>query len=68
MSNTELKNRLQDSLETLKSMIHRVTADAHRAGIAPLELRNPSGEYTLVPLIVAQANVLAALAYLEGKP
>jgi hypothetical protein len=51
----------------LEAMIYRVTQQAHSQRIEPHELRNPNGEFTLVPLLVAQANVLSALALLEGK-
>lgn len=51
--------------DELQSMHTVITHEAERQGINRYFLRSTDGSYLLVPIVTAQANVLAALAHLQ---
>lgn len=60
-----LISRLEMVSAQLDTMHEMLVHDAATLRVAPRELRTTTGELRLVPIFVAQANVLSALAYLE---
>lgn len=65
MDKDEIKARLELVVVQLGQMHEKVIVDAARIGAQPMEIHSTTGEMLLAPIFIAQANALAALAYLE---
>lgn len=65
----DLRVRLQSTANQLEDALGMTTARLQRdyPGVSPYALVTPDGSPVLAPILCALANVLAALAALEGK-
>lgn len=66
MFRLEIKAELEDTLEHIDATLRAVKKEAEKLEIDPFDLRDSAGSWPVTPLLVARAQVLAALAVLEA--
>lgn len=68
MDKATLMRRLTTVIDQLDGMHEEIVSTATRMNVKPEEVKLPSGELMLSPILVAQANALSALATLRTAP
>lgn len=64
----QLIDRLNRAVEELDQLMAFLVALAESQTMDPMRMQYPSGEPAMAPLVVAQAQALAALAQLHAAP
>lgn len=67
MSQRELKTDLESLLVLINEQIDEVYREARGAKVEPTSMKNTDGTFVLVPLLVAKAQVAAALAVMHPR-
>lgn len=68
MNRREIAERLHRVVDQLDELVAFLVTLAESQNTDPMRMQYPSGEPALAPLLVAQAQALAALAQLEAAP
>lgn len=68
LTRSRLVDRLNRAVEELDMLAGFLVTLAESQQIDPMRMQYPSGEPAMAPLVVAQAQALAALAFLEAAP
>lgn len=67
MDESALINSLEKTLREINTQINLLWKDAETAGVQIEELKNPRGDYLVIPLLTSKAQVLSALASLRRR-
>lgn len=62
-----LRSALMQNMEALNHQIEAVKGLSEEMNTLPFQIKDERGNFVLAPLLVAQANVLHALALLQSQ-
>lgn len=65
MSKVLLRQRLNEVLYRIETQLDEMAQEAQRQDINPYQARDMQGNYIIAPMLLAKAQALAGLAYLE---
>lgn len=63
-----LEESIKAVLTAIEEQLNIMELEAERRGVGVTVMQNMNGDFCVVPLLVARANLLSSLAFLENQP